>query len=149
MNIISCTSLIMNIWVSFFFLSIAFVSHIIFDMVVLFAQSCLTLCNPIDCSLQGPSVHRILQARILEWVAISFSRESSWPRDWIWVSCIAGRFFTIWATRETPTFLAVLHSIWDLISWARDQTLTPWIGRQSLNHWTTREAPFLFFFGIK
>ena len=45
------------------------------------AQSCPTLCHPVDCSLQGSSVHGILQARILEWVAISFSRGSSQPRD--------------------------------------------------------------------
>ena len=55
-----------------------------------------------DCSSTGSSVHGILQARILEWVAVPFSRGSSWPRDWAWVSYIAGRFFTIWATRETP-----------------------------------------------
>ena len=53
-----------------------------------------------DCSPPGSSVHGILQAGILELVAISFSRESSQPRDWTWVSYIAGRFFTIWATRE-------------------------------------------------
>jgi len=52
-----------------------------------------------DCSPPGSSVHGILQARILEWVAISFSRRSSWPRDRIWVSHIAGRFFTIWANQ--------------------------------------------------
>ena len=52
----------------------------------LLIQSCLTLCNPMDCSLPGSSVHRILQAKILEWVAISFSRASSQPRDWTWVS---------------------------------------------------------------
>ena len=68
---------------------------------VLVAQSCLTLCDPI-CSLPGSSVHGILQARILEWVAIPFSRGSSWPRDWTWASCTAGRCFTIWATREAP-----------------------------------------------
>ena len=68
---------------------------------VLVIQSCLTLLNPMDCSLPGSSIHGNLQARILEWVAIPFSRGSSWPRDWSWVSCIAGRFFTIWATRET------------------------------------------------
>ena len=50
--------------------------------------------------LPGSSVHGILQARILEWVAISFPRGSSQPRDRIQVSLIAGRFFTIWATRE-------------------------------------------------
>ena len=52
-------------------------------------QSCLTLCDPMDCSPPGSSVHGILQARILEWVAISYSRGSSWPRDWTWVSCIS------------------------------------------------------------
>ena len=57
-------------------------------------------CNPVDCSLPGSSVHGFLQARILEWVAFSSSRGSSWPRDQIWVSCLRGIFFTIWATRE-------------------------------------------------
>ena len=53
-----------------------------------------------DCSLQASSVHGMLQARILEWVAIPVSRGSSRPRDWTQVFCTAGRFFTIWATRE-------------------------------------------------
>ena len=65
------------------------------------AQSCPTPCGPVDCSPPGSSLHGILQARILEWVAISFSRGSSQPRDWTRVSSIAGGFFTIWATRET------------------------------------------------
>ena len=63
----------------------------------LVSQSCLTLCNSLDCSLPGSSAHGILQARILERVAISFSRESSQPRDQTRISCvsrIAGRFFT-------------------------------------------------------
>ena len=59
------------------------------------AQSCLTLCDPTDCSLPGFSVHGIFQARVLEWVAISFSKGSSWPRDRTQVSCIAGRCFTL------------------------------------------------------
>ena len=62
--------------------------------------SCVTLCSPMDCSLPGFSVHRIFQARVLEWVAIPFSRRSSWPRDWTQVSRIVGRRFTVWATRE-------------------------------------------------
>ena len=66
----------------------------------LVAQSCLTLCDPMDCSLPGSSVHGIFQARVLEWVAISFSKGSSQPRDGTRVSHIAGRCFTIWATRE-------------------------------------------------
>ena len=58
-------------------------------------QSCLTLCN-----LPGSSVHGILQVRILEWVAIPFSRGSSWPRDWTHSSCITGRFFTTESQRK-------------------------------------------------
>ena len=57
------------------------------------AQSCPTLCDPMDCSLPGSPVRGILQARTLEWVAISFSRGSSQPRDWTQVSSIAGRSF--------------------------------------------------------
>ena len=66
-----------------------------------------------DGSPPGSSVHGILQARMLEWVAMTFSRGSSWPRDWTWVSYIAGRFFTIWATREAPkdTFTLGCHSL--------------------------------------
>ena len=64
------------------------------------AQSCLTLCDPMDCSPPGSSVHGIFQARVLEWVAISFSRGSSQPRDRTQVSRIAGRHFTVWATRK-------------------------------------------------
>ena len=64
------------------------------------AQSFPTLWGPVDCSPPGSSVYGILQARILEWVAVSFSRGSSWPRDWTQVSCIAGRRFNLWATRE-------------------------------------------------
>ena len=55
-----------------------------------------------DCSLPGSSVHGVSQARILEWAAISFSRGSSQSRDWTQVSCIEGRRFTLWATREVP-----------------------------------------------
>ena len=58
-------------------------------------QSCLTLCNPMDCSPPVSSIHAIFQARVLEWVAISFSRGYSRPRDQTWVSQIVGRRFTI------------------------------------------------------
>ena len=67
------------------------------------AQSCPTLCDPVDCSLPGSSIHGIFQARVLEWVAISFSRGSSQPRDQSRVFCIAGRRFTVWATRASAT----------------------------------------------
>ena len=77
-------------------------SYFIMKVKVLVAQLCPTLCDLMDCSLPGSCVHGILQARILEWVAIFFSRGSSWPRDRTWVSWIAGRSFTMWATREAP-----------------------------------------------
>ena len=68
----------------------------------LVTQSCLTLCDHMDRSPPGSSVHGILQARILEWVPIPFSSGSSWPRDRTGVSHITGRFFTVSVTREAP-----------------------------------------------
>ena len=71
------------------------------------AQSCPTLCYPMDCT-----VHGIFQARILEWVAIPFSRGSSQPRDQTQISRTAGRFFTSWATREALSLsFATLNSL--------------------------------------
>ena len=71
---------------------------------VLVIQLCLTLCDPMDSSPSGSSVHRILQARIMEWAAMPYSRGSSQLRDGTQVFCIAGSFFffffTVWATRE-------------------------------------------------
>jgi len=77
---------------------------------VLVAQSCLTFCNPMDCSSSGFSVHGFLQARILEWIPIPFSRESSWSRGQTSLSCISGRFFTISTTRELYQFSSVTQS---------------------------------------
>ena len=75
-------------------------------MYVLVAQSCLTLCNPMDCSPSGSSVPGILQARILKGVAIPFSRESSQPRDQIWVFCIADSLLP-----ELPGKLTILQNV--------------------------------------
>ena len=74
-----------------------------------FAQSCLTFCDPMDFT-----VHGILQARILAWVAFPFSKGSSQPRDQTQVSCVAGRFFTNWATREahSESHSVVSNSLW-------------------------------------
>ena len=74
-------------------------------------QLCPTLCNPMVCSPPGSSVHGILQARILECIAIFFPRGSYQPRNQTLVSCIAGRFFTNWATREALNV--------SLVSWGR------------------------------
>ena len=68
---------------------------------VLVTQSYPTLCNPMDCSPLGSSVHGILQVRILEWVAMPFSRRSYQPRDQTQVSLIAGRLFTSWVPSIT------------------------------------------------
>ena len=68
------------------------------------------LCNPMDCSLSRFSVYGIFQARVLEWVAISFSRGSSRPRDRTWVSQIIGRPFTVWATREVHNSIDLTNS---------------------------------------
>ena len=77
----------------------------------LVTKLCPTLFNPMDCSLPGSSVHGILQAIILAWVAFLFSRGSSQPRDWTQFSCIAGRFFTIWSTRDSLERTRVLEKI--------------------------------------
>ena len=71
---------------------------------MLVTQSCPIHCDPMDCSPPGSSVHGILQATILEWVAIPFFRGSFQPRSWTQVSCIAGRFFTIWAIRKALSY---------------------------------------------
>ena len=88
------------------------------------AQSCLTLCDPVDCSPPGSSVHGFLQARILEWIVISFSRESSRPRDRTHVSRIADRHFNLWATREALTDLVSHISV---CFWAVVTKIQNWV----------------------
>ena len=84
------------------------------------AQLCLTLCDPVDYT-----VHGILQARILEWVAVPFSRGSSQPRDRTQVSHIAGRFFTSWATRES---LCTLEEIVNAVEYPKQHVALPKYG---------------------
>ena len=72
-------------------------THFLIKLFSLVAQSCLTLCDPSDYSPPGFPVHGILQARILKWVAIPFSRGSSWLRNWTHVSCIDRRILYHWA----------------------------------------------------
>ena len=89
------------------------------------AQSCPTVCNPVDCSPPGSSIHGILQARILECVAISFSRGSSWPRDRTQVSCITGRCFNLWATSVRSVQLCGSLSIfWHCLTLGLEWKLT-------------------------
>ena len=81
------------------------------------AQSCLTLCNPIDCSLTGSSFHRIFQARILEWVAISISRGSSWPRNWTQISHPAGRLYHLSHQGKPRKKIYVVHDHRTIKKW--------------------------------
>ena len=99
------------------------------NLCVCVAQSCLTLCSPLDCSLPGSSIHWILHARTLEWVAIPFSRESFWSNS---ASHTAGRFFTIWATREAPTI--------ELIC-LQTSLLSRALQKLSVPHWNKNSQP--------
>ena len=91
---------------------------------VIVTQSCMTLYDPMGYSPPGSSVHGILQTRILEWVTILFSSESSEPRGQTWVSCIAVGFFTIWATREAQSDLQLRSNRLEV-----KPTSSPWPGR--------------------
>ena len=98
-------------------------SHVLACVYARLLQACLTLCDPVDYSSLGSSVHGILQARILEWVAMPSSMGSSLPRDWTYISyilCIAGGFFTTSATWQAPHVLDQL-----VIGW-------PWLGQLGL-----------------
>ena len=105
-----CSTFLMCHWYSFLVYFVYEISLLeffcyILCVCVLAAQSCPTLRDPMHFSPPGSSVHGILQARILEWAAIPFSRGCSWPRDWTLVSCVAGRLFTFWSTREALNIL--------------------------------------------
>ena len=95
---------------------------------MLVAQSC----DPMGCSLPGSSVHGIFQARILEWFAIPFSRESSWPRDWTQVSCTAGRFFTNCTTKEVPICLWRFSFFWGGLCCPACRIIVPQPGMESV-----------------
>ena len=83
------------------------ISHLVLNCESEVTQSCLTLCDPIDRSLPGSSALGIFQARVLEWVAISFSRGSSQPRDQTWVSRIEGRRFLLYCSRFIIVFTQI------------------------------------------
>ena len=86
-------------------------SFIFLTCVCVLIQSCLPLCDPMDCSPPGSSIHGILQARILEWVAIPFTKGSSQTRDQTWVSCTPGRFFTVYRNHLGPSFIHIWASL--------------------------------------
>ena len=120
---------------------------------VLVSQLCLTLCNPMDCSPPGSSAHGISQARILEWVAIPFSKESSPPKDRAQVSCIEGRLFTIWATNKALMLgrLRAGREVgargWD--AWMAPLTQWMWVWASSGGQWRTGKPGVLQFTGLQ
>ena len=75
-------------------------------------KSCPTPWEPMDCSPPGSPIHGIFHARILEWVAISFSRESSWPRDQTYILCIAHEFFTTEPPGRPINRSSILKHVW-------------------------------------
>ena len=90
----------------------------------------VAFCNPMDCTLPGSSIHGILQARVLEWLAISFSRGSSWPRDRTQVPHVAGRHFTLWATREVCQIQWKFNYLTkDVLEWKSRMSLLCFSGR--------------------
>ena len=116
MNCVCFGQIIFLLWASVSVCVCVWVTHL-----------CPTLCDHIDCSPPGSSAHSILQARVLEWVAIPFSRGSSRPRDQTQVSRIAGRFHTVWATREAPSS-RVTWEWWYLplwVFWELNRNLSP------------------------
>ena len=116
---------------------------VILGYACLVAQLCPTLCDPMDSSPPGSSVPGILQARILEWVAMPSSRESSQPWDQIQISCIAGRFFASWATREVYWLLLLLlllslelcWTLWDSIDGSPPGSSVPGILQARILEW--------------
>ena len=105
-------------------------------------KSLPVLCEPMDCSPPGSFVHGILQARIQEWVATSFSRASPQPSDQIWVSCTAGRFFILWPTRVSTRIrnhFAVLNKMNEVVCQLKDKLcLSPFSSETSLPWISTR-----------
>ena len=108
-------------------------------------QSCPTLWDPTDCSPPGSSVHGILQATILEWVAMSSSRGSYQPRDRTQVSHILGGFFTIWATREAQEYCMVAYPFSRVSSQSKDWTGVSCIAGRFSTSWAMREVPFTLY----
>ena len=105
----------------------------------LYHSDSLQTCKvPMDCSPLGSSVHGILQARILEWVAIPFSKGSSWPRYQTWASCITGRFFTVWVTREA----CICHSAYlTSMQVHHEQCWARWITIWNQDCWEKYQQP--------
>ena len=117
--------------------------ELILCVCVLVAQSCLTLCDPMDCSPQGSFVHRILQARILEWVAVPFSSGSSQPTDQTHPGLPHCRWILYQLRHQgSPRILEwVAYPFSRGLSQPRNQTRVSWIAGGLFTSWDTRESP--------
>ena len=127
------------LWTQLILLNIYQMSTLVEELImkgmkVKVTQSCLTLCDPVDYT-----VHEILQAKILEWVAFPFSRGSPQPRDWTQVSYRTGKFFTSWATKEAPKY----WSGWKGIFLTQETTGVSCIADRFFTNWAIREASSL------
>ena len=111
---------------------------------VLVAQLCPTPCNPMDCSPPGSSDHGILQARILEWMGISFSRGSSQPRDWTHISCIADRLF--YHLCSVNTLSRASGTMLNRSGKSRHPCLFPILGKRNFLFFTFKYNISFFFF---
>ena len=108
-------------------------------------QLCLTLCDPMDCSPPGSSVHGILQARILEWVAISFYRGSFWPRDQTRVSYIGRQILFHWTTRVEKAMAPHSSTLAWKIPWMEEPGRLQSMGSLRVRHdWATSLSLFTF-----
>ena len=124
-------------WPSWEWTFITYLGFISLSETVLVAQLYLTLCDPKD-----SSVHGILQARTLEWVAISFTRGSSWSRDRTQISCTVGRFFIIWASSQKDGQSSTIQSLeW---GWGSGFKVAPSYGRQvgAGGWWVVSSPPY-------
>ena len=152
------------------FTTILSVCIYLLNMCVLVAQSCPTLCDCVDCSLPGSSIHRILQASILDWIAIPFSRGSSWPRNQTWVSLPYLRqiLYHLSHHHQSPMWFLIYHQKLELKcpptindykqtvvhtysvkllsnkkEWTMDKTQHKWISNAS--HWNTKSKGYILY----
>ena len=123
----------------------------LYKHMVVGCQLCPTLCDPMDCSPPGPSGHGISQARMLEWIAISFSRGSSWLRDQTCISCIAGEFFTteppgkpttVYLKLKIKVKVKLLSHVWLFVTpWTVAYQAPPSMGFSRQEYWSGLPFP--------
>ena len=147
-----CVCIYMHMYTQYYkHIQVCIFTIYIYISMCLVTQSCLTVCDPMDCSLPGFSVLGILQARTLEWVAMPSSRGSSQPRDRTQVLGIAGGFITIWATREALyiyifIYLSThIHIVFQVTRESLDHT-ERFILHDNYEHWSRKQTIWFVWF---